>query len=206
MFPFGLTGVTLAEKWTTDNVLTTQITVEDQVQSNFYPKKLCPEQLLKIANISDVKFNCFLGAWKWNHHVLSQARTMQNELILTNNYWGRMNRITLSHTLPRTTPPLSLFLLRPIYTVQLCHRQQAYDRPTTWIVSFKWNLQLAYNCCVVPKSCHTPIVSLLCATKLCRINEPLQLLPCCPCFYGSSKLSTTVSFKNCGNFCVLTCH
>lgn len=27
----GLTGVTLAEKWTTDNVLTTQITVEDQV-------------------------------------------------------------------------------------------------------------------------------------------------------------------------------
>lgn len=31
MLLFGLTGVTLAEKWTTDNVLTTQITVEDQV-------------------------------------------------------------------------------------------------------------------------------------------------------------------------------
>lgn len=31
MLSFGLTGVTLAEKWTTDNVLTTQITVEDQV-------------------------------------------------------------------------------------------------------------------------------------------------------------------------------
>ena len=31
-----LTGVTLAEKWTTDNVLTTQITVEDQVYSNFF--------------------------------------------------------------------------------------------------------------------------------------------------------------------------
>ena len=48
-----LTGVTLAEKWTTDNVLTTQITVEDQVYSNFFllipSKKNCPEQLLKIA-------------------------------------------------------------------------------------------------------------------------------------------------------------
>lgn len=31
MLLFGMTGVTLAEKWTTDNVLTTQITVEDQV-------------------------------------------------------------------------------------------------------------------------------------------------------------------------------
>ena len=31
MLLFGLTGVTLGEKWTTDNVLTTQITVEDQV-------------------------------------------------------------------------------------------------------------------------------------------------------------------------------
>ena len=36
--------------------------------------------------------------------------------------------------------------LRPIYTVRLCRMQQAYDRPTTRIVSCKSNLPLAYDC------------------------------------------------------------
>ena len=56
---FGLTGVTLGEKWTTDNVLTTQITVEDQVfkflsipfQKN--ETRLHFEKLLKIVIIID---------------------------------------------------------------------------------------------------------------------------------------------------------
>ena len=36
--------------------------------------------------------------------------------------------------------------LRPIYTVRLCRMRQAYDRPTTRIVSCKSNLPLAYDC------------------------------------------------------------
>ena len=36
--------------------------------------------------------------------------------------------------------------LRPIYKVRLCRMGQAYDRPTTRIVSCKTNLQLAYDC------------------------------------------------------------
>ena len=37
-------------------------------------------------------------------------------------------------------------LLGPIYTVRFCRMRQAYDRPTTRIVSCKSNLQLAYDC------------------------------------------------------------
>ena len=100
-----------------------------------------------------------------------------NETIMSCHKPILLRNNSLSHTLPPTTPSLSQFLLRQIYTVQLCHIQQACDRPTTWNASFKSNLQLAYNnCCVVPKSCYRPIVSLLCATKSYRINEPLQLL------------------------------
>ena len=47
----------------------------------------------------------------------------------------------------------SVALLRPIYTVRLCRIRQAYDRPTTWIVSCKSNLQLAYDCCLRQKKC-----------------------------------------------------
>ena len=39
-------------------------------------------------------------------------------------------------------------VLRAIYTVRLCRMRQAYDRPTTRIVSCKSNLQLAYDCLV----------------------------------------------------------
>ena len=35
--------------------------------------------------------------------------------------------------------------LGPIYTVRLCRMGQAYDRPTTRIVSCKSNLQLGYD-------------------------------------------------------------
>ena len=42
--------------------------------------------------------------------------------------------------------PQVLELLRPIYTVRLCRMRQAYDRPTTRIVSCKSNLPLAYDC------------------------------------------------------------
>ena len=66
--------------------------------------------------------------------------------------------------------------IRPIYTVRLCRIRQAYDRPTTWIVSFKSNLQLAYYCRVVPKSCRRPAVSLLRATKSYRVNLPIEIL------------------------------
>ena len=37
-----------------------------------------------------------------------------------------------------------------IYTVRLCRIRQAYDRPMTWIVSCKSNLQLAYDCRLGP--------------------------------------------------------
>ena len=43
--------------------------------------------------------------------------------------------------------------LRPIYTVRLCRIRQACDRPTTWIVSSKSTLQLAYDCCLRQKNC-----------------------------------------------------
>ena len=43
--------------------------------------------------------------------------------------------------------------LRAIYTVRLCRMRQAYDRPTTRIVSCKSNLQLAYDCRVRHKKC-----------------------------------------------------
>ena len=63
--------------------------------------------------------------------------------------------------------------LRPIYTVRLCRIPQGYDRPTTWIISCKSNLQLAYDCRVGPNWCRRPVVSLLYATKSCRVNRPL---------------------------------
>ena len=46
-----------------------------------------------------------------------------------------------------------LFLLRPIYTVQLCRIRSAYDNSTTQIVSCKSNLQLACDCRVRHKKC-----------------------------------------------------
>ena len=63
---------------------------------------------------------------------------------------------------------------RPICTVRLCRIWQAYDRPTTWIASFKSNLQLGYDCPEGLKSCRRPVVSLLYATKSYRVNRPLQ--------------------------------
>ena len=65
------------------------------------------------------------------------------------------------------------YSLRPIYTVRLCHKRQAYDRPTTWIISCKSNLQLAYDCRVGPKSRRRPVESLLYAVKSNRVNQPL---------------------------------
>ena len=65
------------------------------------------------------------------------------------------------------------FMLRPIYTLRLCRTRQAYDRFTTWIVSFKSNLQLAYDCRVGPKWCRRPVVSLLYAY---RVKRPLGKL------------------------------
>ena len=46
-------------------------------------------------------------------------------------------------------------LLVPIYTVRFCRMRQAYDRPTTRIVSCKSNLQLAYDCRVWQKKCRS---------------------------------------------------
>ena len=48
---------------------------------------------------------------------------------------------------------LTLFSLRPIYTVQLCRMRYAYDKFTTWVVSCKSNLQLAYDCRVRHEEC-----------------------------------------------------
>ena len=64
-------------------------------------------------------------------------------------------------------------LLKPTYTIRLCRIRQAYDLPTTWIVSCKSNLQLAFDCRVGPKSCRRPVLSLLYATKSYRVNRPL---------------------------------
>ena len=48
---------------------------------------------------------------------------------------------------------LSRNFFRAIYTVRLCRMRQAYDRPTTRIVSCKSNLQPAYDCRVRQKKC-----------------------------------------------------
>ena len=48
---------------------------------------------------------------------------------------------------------ISAGFLRAIYMVRLCRMRQAYDRPTTRIVSCKSNLQLAYDCRVRHKKC-----------------------------------------------------
>ena len=54
---------------------------------------------------------------------------------------------------PAVTCNGCMFYLRAIYMVRLCRMQQAYDRPTTRIVSCKSNLQLAYDCRVRHKKC-----------------------------------------------------
>ena len=46
-----------------------------------------------------------------------------------------------------------LFLLRPIYTVQLCRMRYAYDKSRTRVVSCKSNLQHACDCCVRHEEC-----------------------------------------------------
>ena len=47
----------------------------------------------------------------------------------------------------------NLYVLRPIYTVQLCRMRCAYDKSTTRIVSCKSNLQLACDCRVRHEEC-----------------------------------------------------
>ena len=47
---------------------------------------------------------------------------------------------------PTRTGGRKRYYLRAIYTVRLCRMRQAYDRPTTRIVSCKSNLQVAYDC------------------------------------------------------------
>ena len=50
--------------------------------------------------------------------------------------------------------------LKADYTVRLCRMRQAYNRPTTRIVSCKWNLQLTYDCRVHHKKCCTTMVGI----------------------------------------------
>ena len=54
--------------------------------------------------------------------------------------------------------------------------RQAYDRPATWIVSCKSNLQLAYDYRVGRKSCRRLVVRFLYATKSYRVNRPFREL------------------------------
>ena len=54
--------------------------------------------------------------------------------------------------------PLLLLAKDRFTRYELC-RIQAYDRPTTEIVSCQSNFQLAYDCHVGPKSCRRPVVS-----------------------------------------------
>ena len=56
-------------------------------------------------------------------------------------------------------------LIRVIYTVRLCRMRQAYDKPTTRIVSGKSNLKLAYDCRVRHKKCHRILRQSKCKIK-----------------------------------------
>ena len=51
----------------------------------------------------------------------------------------------------------NMFVLRPIYTVQLCRMRYAYDQSTTRVVSCKSNLQLACDCRVRHEKCRRPL-------------------------------------------------
>ena len=54
---------------------------------------------------------------------------------------------------PHVASKQNPWILRPIYTVQLCRMRYVYDKPTTRIVSCKWNLQLVYDCRVRHEEC-----------------------------------------------------
>lgn len=117
MFPFGLTGVTLAEKWTTDNVLTTQITVEDQV----FKFILIPFQRNEtLPALWAAAGDCENGWWASGSEAIicnHKSEQWNYELVITNNnYEGWMNRIInyysihSSISLSLSTPSLSEFL------------------------------------------------------------------------------------------------
>ena len=66
-------------------------------------------------------------------------------------------------------------LLRPIYTIQICRIQQAYDRPMTWLRTYTTivsELQVWYTW---NNSCRRPVVSLSYATKSYCVNQPLEV-------------------------------
>ena len=76
-------------------------------------------------------------------------------------------------------------ILRPIYTVRLCRMRQAYDRPTTRIVSCKSNLPLAYDCRARHEKCrrilgyffkHYSPVSVWQKHQFATFNPPLYQL------------------------------
>ena len=66
------------------------------------------------------------------------------------------NSVLNWHILRPWTEPACIsgkYDLRAIYTVRLCRLRQAHYRSTTRIVSFKSNLQLAFDCRVSYKKC-----------------------------------------------------
>ena len=71
--------------------------------------------------------------------------------------------------IPMKGKPLVSF--RAIYTVRLCRMRQAYDRPTTRIVSCKSNLQLAYDCRVRHKKSRRILKHVLNPTTIVGIGN-----------------------------------
>ena len=61
-----------------------------------------------------------------------------------------------------------------LHGTTLWHTASLQQTYTTWIVSCKSDLQLAYDCRVGPKSFRRPGVSLLYATKSYRVKRPLE--------------------------------
>jgi len=61
----------------------------------------------------------------------------------------------------------------PIYTLRLCRMRQVCNRSTTWIVSCKSNLKLAYECPERQKNCRGILKHVL---KRCNNRSPGKLI------------------------------
>ena len=83
-----------------------------------------------------------------------RADTRGSKYQSTDMSWYLLGVKKIIWTAPTKQNARTLYLLRTIYMVRLCCMRQAYDRPTTQIVSCKSILQLAYDCRVCHKKCH----------------------------------------------------
>ena len=86
------------------------------------------EEFRKLDHYFDLFLAPLRSHWIWT----AQSRTTR----IINSFKLSDCLVVFSAAVTQHLSPL-----RPIYTVRLCRIRQAYDRPTTWIVSSKSNLQ-----------------------------------------------------------------